>query len=64
MILRETLNEMRINDHSEEARDILLDVFLEGKAEDIETVSLSNAFFFGIPKEVIARLPKNPLLLP
>ena len=54
MILRETLNKMRHQDPSEEARDILLDVFLEGEADDIETVFLSNAFFFGIPREAIA----------
>ena len=54
VILRETLNKMRHQDPSEEARDILLDVFLEGEADDIETVFLSNAFFFGIPREAIA----------
>ncbi|NCW55507.1 MAG: hypothetical protein EBV97_17285 [Rhodobacteraceae bacterium] len=44
VILRETLNKMRHQDPSEEARDIL---------HDIETVFLSNAFFFSIPRETI-----------
>jgi hypothetical protein len=64
VILRETLNAMRHQDPSKEARDIPLDVFLEDEAEDIETVFLSNAFFFGIPREVIASIPKTQLLLP
>lgn len=50
VILRETLNKMRHQDPSEEARDILLDVFLEGEADDIETVFLSNAFFLWHPE--------------
>jgi hypothetical protein len=36
VILRETLSKMHHQDPSEEARDILLDVFLEGEAEDIK----------------------------
>ena len=54
VILLETLNKMRRQDPSEKARDILFDVFLEVEAEDIETVFLSNAFFFSIPREAIA----------
>ena len=59
--MRVTLKQMRHQDPSEEARDILLDVFLEGEADDIETVFLSDAFSLASrerPLQTINFIPK------
>ena len=45
---------MRHHDPSEDIRDILLDIFLEGEPDDIKTVFLSKAYFFGTPREAIS----------
>ena len=46
VILRETMNKLRQKAPSQEARDILIDIFLDGEDDTVETVFLSNAFFF------------------
>ena len=61
VILRETLNKMRHQDPSEEARDILLDVFLEGEADNIETFSCPMHFSLASlerPLQTINFIPK------
>lgn len=53
VILRETMNKLRQKAPSQEARDILIDIFLDGEDDTVETLFLSNAFFFGIPREAV-----------
>ena len=45
---------MRHQNRSEDLRDILLDIFLEGEPDDIKTVFLSKGYFFGTPREAIS----------
>ena len=38
VILRETMNKLRQKSPSQEARDILIDIFLDGEDDTVETV--------------------------
>lgn len=53
VILREKLNKLRQQEASEDARDVLVEFFLEGEPEDTNSIVLSNAFFFGTPRVAI-----------